>query len=194
MAVATFMLTAVITVYVMRRGPVVTRAWRILAGLLAGLVFGFGLSVSGMVDPSRVRAFLDVTGDWNASLAFVLAGAVAVSALGQAVAQRMRAPLFDTRFAWPRIWPIDRRLVAGSAIFGVGWGLSGLCPGPAIASLALGLLPSVPATVTPDSVPPLDKNLPPPRLSVLPCSVLPARVSDPAVITNTPMVRRRRRI
>ncbi len=119
-----------------------TRAWRILAGLLAGLVFGFGLSVSGMVDPSRVRAFLDVTGDWNASLAFVLAGAVAVSALGQAVAQRMRAPLFDTRFAWPRIWPIDRRLVTGSAIFGVGWGLSGLCPGPAIASLALGLLPT----------------------------------------------------
>ena len=87
-----------------------------------------------MVDPSRVRAFLDVAGDWNASLAFVLAGAVAVSTLGQAVAHRMRAPLFDTRLAWPRTWPIDRRLVAGSAIFGVGWGLSGLSPGPAIAS------------------------------------------------------------
>lgn len=119
-----------------------TRAWRIGTGLLAGLVFGFGLSLSGMVDPSRVRAFLDVTGEWNAGLAFVLAGAVAVSALGQAVAHRMKAPLFDTRFAWPTTWPIDRRLVAGSAIFGVGWGLSGLCPGPAVASLSLGILPT----------------------------------------------------
>lgn len=119
-----------------------TRAWRIGTGLLAGLVFGFGLSLSGMVDPSRVRAFLDVTGKWNAGLAFVLVGAVAVSALGQAVAHRMKAPLFDTRFAWPTTWPIDQRLVAGSAIFGVGWGLSGLCPGPAVASLSLGILPT----------------------------------------------------
>ena len=69
-----------------------TWAGRIAAGLLAGLVFGFGLSLSGMVDPSRVRAFLDVTGHWNASLAFVLAGAVAVSALGQVLARRIKAP------------------------------------------------------------------------------------------------------
>ena len=119
-----------------------TGAWRVAAGLLAGAVFGLGLSLSGMVDPARVRAFLDVTGDWNASLAFVLAGAVAVSALGQAVARRMRAPLFDARFAWPPTRPVDRRLLAGSAIFGVGWGLSGLCPGPAVASLTLGLAPT----------------------------------------------------
>lgn len=120
-----------------------TQAWRTAAGLAAGLIFGFGLSLSGMVDPARVRAFLDVTGDWDASLAFVLLGAVAVSALGQALARRLKAPLFDTRFAWPRTRPVDRRLLAGSAIFGVGWGMSGLCPGPAVASLALGLAPTV---------------------------------------------------
>ncbi len=119
-----------------------TQAWRVAAGLLAGLIFGFGLSLSGMVDPARVRGFLDVTGEWNASLAFVLAGAVAVSALGQALARRLGTPLLDARFAWPRTWPIDRRLIAGSAMFGIGWGMSGLCPGPAVASLTLGLLPT----------------------------------------------------
>ncbi len=118
------------------------QTWRVAAGLLAGLIFGFGLSLSGMVDPARVRAFLDVTREWNASLAFVLVGAVAVSALGQALARRLKTPLFDARFAWPRTWPIDRRLIAGSAIFGIGWGMAGLCPGPAVASLTLRLPPT----------------------------------------------------
>lgn len=115
---------------------------RVIAGLVAGCIFGFGLSLSGMLDPARVRGFLDVAGDWNPSLAFVLGGAVAASAVGQAIARRLRAPLFDSRFAWPKTHPIDAPLIVGSAIFGIGWGMAGLCPGPAVATLALGLLPT----------------------------------------------------
>ena len=115
---------------------------RVIAGLAAGSIFGFGLSLSGMLDPARVRGFLDVAGDWNPNLAFVLGGAVAASAAGQAIAHRLRAPLFDSRFEWPKTHPIDARLIVGSAIFGIGWGMAGLCPGPAIATLALGLLPT----------------------------------------------------
>ncbi|HEV7304887.1 YeeE/YedE family protein [Ensifer sp.] len=116
---------------------------RLAVTLLSGVVFGFGLALSGMLDPARVRAFLDITGNWNPSLAFVLGGAVAVSALGVFVTRRFERPLFDTRFHLPENRAMDRRLVAGSAIFGVGWGLVGLCPGPALASLSLGL----PATI-----------------------------------------------
>lgn len=116
-------------------------AARIVAALVSGLIFGFGLSLSGMLDPARVRGFLDVTGPWNPSLAFVLGGAVAIAAFGQLVARRLGEPLLGDHFAWPKTNPIDARLVAGSAIFGIGWGLSGLCPGPAIASLTLRLLP-----------------------------------------------------
>jgi uncharacterized membrane protein YedE/YeeE len=115
---------------------------RIVTGLAAGSIFGFGLSLSGMLDPGRVRGFLDVAGQWNPSLAFVLGGAVAASAVGQAIARRLRAPLFDSRFEWPKTHPIDARLIVGSAIFGIGWGMAGLCPGPAVATLALGLLPT----------------------------------------------------
>ena len=118
------------------------RMSRITAGLAAGSLFGFGLSLSGMLDPARVRGFLDVAGDWNPSLAFVLGGAVAASAVGQAFARRLKAPLFDRSFEWPKTHPIDARLIVGSAIFGIGWGMAGLCPGPAIATLALGLLPT----------------------------------------------------
>ena len=120
-----------------------TQFWRVAAGLLSGLIFGFGLSLSGMLDPARVRGFLDVTGNWNPSLAFVLGGAVAISALGQLLARRLRAPLFARRFDLPRTRPIDARLIAGSAIFGMGWGMAGLCPGPAVATLTLGLIPTV---------------------------------------------------
>ncbi|CAN7471125.1 DUF6691 family protein [Pararhizobium sp. LjRoot238] len=116
---------------------------RVIAALVSGLVFGLGLSLSGMLDPARVRGFLDVTGAWDPSLAFVLAGAVAVAALGAILAKRMAAPMLDDQFHLPQGRLIDRRLVAGSAIFGIGWGIGGLCPGPALASLSLGL----PATV-----------------------------------------------
>ncbi|CAN7326527.1 MULTISPECIES: YeeE/YedE family protein [Ensifer] len=112
---------------------------RLLATLASGVIFGIGLSLSGMLDPARVRGFLDVTRDWNPSLAFVLGGAVAVSALGVLLTRRMRRPLLDDAFHLPSNRVIDRRLIIGSAIFGVGWGLVGLCPGPALASLSLGL-------------------------------------------------------
>lgn len=116
---------------------------RPLAGLLAGLIFGFGLALSGMMNPARVLGFLDVAGAWDPSLAFVLVGAVAVSAGGVLLARQCRAPAYAQRFAWPQATRIDARLLIGAAIFGIGWGLVGLCPGPAIASLTLGLGKSV---------------------------------------------------
>jgi len=115
---------------------------RIFVALLAGAIFGFGLSLSGMLDPARVRGFLDIAGHFDPSLAFVLAGAVAVSSTGCLISRRLRHPLLDSMFHLPVKQKIDLPLVAGAAIFGVGWGMSGLCPGPAIASLALGLVPS----------------------------------------------------
>ncbi len=116
---------------------------RVVAAFVSGIVFGLGLALSGMLNPVRVQGFLDITRDWDPSLGFVLAGAVSVSALGMALVRRMREPLLDSRFHLPETRVIDRRLLVGSAIFGVGWGMVGLCPGPALASLSLGL----PATV-----------------------------------------------
>ncbi|CCE96118.1 UPF0394 membrane protein PD_1893 [Sinorhizobium fredii HH103] len=112
---------------------------RVVAALMSGIVFGLGLALSGMLNPARVRGFLDITRDWDPSLGFVLAGAVAVSALGMALVRRMHKPLLDSRFHLPETRIIDRRLLVGSAIFGIGWGMVGLCPGPALASLSLGL-------------------------------------------------------
>lgn len=118
-----------------------THARSIVAALISGAIFGFGLALSGMLDPARVRGFLDVAGDFDPSLGFVLAGAVAVSGAGYRISRRMRRPLFDSAFHLPARKDIDMRLAAGAAIFGVGWGIAGLCPGPAIADLALGLAP-----------------------------------------------------
>lgn len=115
---------------------------RIVTGLVAGAIFGFGLSISGMLDPARVRGFLDVAGKFDPSLGFVLAGAVLVSGLGYLLSRRLSRPAFDRAFHLPTRNDIDTRLILGSAIFGIGWGLSGLCPGPAIASLSLGLAPT----------------------------------------------------
>ncbi|ASY63278.1 GENE II AND X proteinS [Sinorhizobium sojae CCBAU 05684] len=117
--------------------------YRVAAALASGVIFGLGLSISGMLNPARVRGFLDITRDWDPTLAFVLGGAVIVSAAGLALVRRMPRPLLDDRFYLPETRVIDRRLIVGSAIFGVGWGMVGLCPGPALASLSLGL----PATV-----------------------------------------------
>lgn len=116
-----------------------TRVPGSLAAVLAGLLFGLGLAISGMMDPARVIGFLDVAGRWNPSLAFVLAGAVLVSAFGYAVVRRLSYPLFAPKFEIPRRKDIDLKLVGGAALFGIGWGLSGFCPGPALASLTLGL-------------------------------------------------------
>ncbi|MBL0370852.1 YeeE/YedE family protein [Rhizobium sp. KVB221] len=110
-----------------------------LAALASGIVFGFGLALSGMLNPARVQGFLDVTGAWDPTLAFVLGGAVVVSMAGMWLVKRMRQPVLGDTFHLPPTRGIDRRLIVGSAIFGFGWGLGGFCPGPAVASLSLGL-------------------------------------------------------
>lgn len=106
--------------------------------LLAGGLFGAGLAISGMTDPARVIGFLDVLGKWDPALAFVMAGAVATYGLGMFVVRRVashRDALQKRKLPATKPEPIDRRLVLGAAIFGVGWGLSGFCPGPALANL-----------------------------------------------------------
>ena len=110
----------------------------LLAALLAGVVFGVGLALSAMVDPRKVLGFLDVTGTWDPSLALVLAGAVGVNFVGYRLVLRRRAPLLETRFTLPTAKHIDAPLLLGAAVFGIGWGLVGYCPGPAIAALAGG--------------------------------------------------------
>lgn len=97
--------------------------------------------MSGMLDPARVRGFLDVGGAWDPSLAFVLGGALAVSGTGYAVARHLRRPAFDAAFDWPRRTRIDLPLILGASLFGIGWGLSGFCPGPAVAALSTGAVP-----------------------------------------------------
>lgn len=114
---------------------------QVITALAAGAIFGLGLAMSGMLDPARVRGFLDLFGAWDPSLAFVLGGAVMVALAGMTVRKRLRRPAFDEQFHLPATSPVDRRLVLGSAIFGVGWGMAGFCPGPALASLSLGLAP-----------------------------------------------------
>jgi uncharacterized membrane protein YedE/YeeE len=116
-------------------------AARLLSALTSGLVFGFGLSLSGMLDPVRVRGFLDVTGHWDPTLMAVLGGAVTVLGGGYLILRRLPRPAFDIRFEVPTNRRIDSPLVAGSALFGIGWGLAGFCPGPAVAALSTGLLP-----------------------------------------------------
>ncbi len=107
----------------------------IFASFGCGLIFGLGLLISGMTEPDKVLGFLDLFGDWDATLAFVMAGAVAVAGTGFALARRQTTPLFAAKFAWPSRSDIDAPLVAGSALFGLGWGLTGVCPGPALVNL-----------------------------------------------------------
>lgn len=104
--------------------------------LLAGLGFGVGLSVSGMVDPQIVLAFLDLAGEWDPSLAFVMGGALLVfTPAYQLIKNKMSKPLFDEKFFVPSTSAIDKPLVVGAVIFGLGWGISGICPGPAVANI-----------------------------------------------------------
>jgi uncharacterized protein len=105
---------------------------------LAGAVFALGLAISGMTIPARVTGFLDVGGAWDPTLAFVMAGAIAVYAPLLRIIRGRGRPVLADAFSWPTARAIDLRLIGGSAIFGVGWGLSGYCPGPALASLAGG--------------------------------------------------------
>lgn len=108
------------------------------ASVGVGLLFGIGLVVSQMINPAKVLGFLDVAGHWDPSLALVMAGAVAISSIGYAVARRRGRPALNRQLKVPTRRDIDFRLVAGAAIFGVGWGLIGLCPGPALTALAYG--------------------------------------------------------
>ena len=109
-----------------------------LMSLLAGLVFGIGLIVSGMADPAKVLGFLDLAGAWDPSLAFVMAGAIAVGVLGFAVAKRRRKSLLGLPMQLPGAGAVDRKLVLGGLLFGIGWGLAGFCPGPALVALGMG--------------------------------------------------------
>ena len=114
---------------------------RALAALLSGAIFGLGLAVSGMMNPAKVIGFLDVTGDWDPTLAFVMGGALLVTVPAFRIIPRRQRPVLDDGFALPRKGAVDTRLVGGAALFGVGWGLVGFCPGPAVAALATGLTP-----------------------------------------------------
>jgi len=104
----------------------------------AGLIFGLGLLLSGMTDPGKVQAFLDLAGHWDPSLAFVMGGGVLVGVLGFGIAKRKNKSLSGQVFHWPELRHVDRTLVLGSLIFGIGWGLAGFCPGPALVSMASG--------------------------------------------------------
>jgi uncharacterized membrane protein YedE/YeeE len=110
---------------------------RDIAAAISGLVFSLGLVVSGMVNPSKVLNFLDLFGAWDPSLALVMAGGVTVSFIGFRLLRGRTAPLFERRFHWPTRQDLNLRLVGGAALFGLGWGLVGLCPGPAVAALAI---------------------------------------------------------
>lgn len=110
----------------------------ILPGLVVGLIFGAGLALSDMVNPARVQAFLDVAGAWDPTLAFVMGAAILPSAIAYLIRRRMDRPLLESRFAIPESRTLDRPLLLGAALFGIGWGLVGFCPGPALAGLVLG--------------------------------------------------------
>ena len=113
-----------------------------LASFVCGLIFGLGLVISGMTQPQKVLGFLDIFGRWDPTLAFVMVAAFAVSSTGFALARQQRRPLLTPQLLWPTRTDIDQSLVVGSVLFGIGWGLVGLCPGPALVNLA-GLWPSV---------------------------------------------------
>ncbi|HWV18182.1 MAG TPA: DUF6691 family protein [Rhodocyclaceae bacterium] len=110
----------------------------IFTSFLGGLIFGLGLLLAGMADPAKVLAFLDLAGVWDPSLALVMGGAIAAAAPAYAWAQRRQRTLFGAALQLPQAQRIDRRLIAGSVLFGIGWGLAGICPGPALVLLAQG--------------------------------------------------------
>jgi uncharacterized membrane protein YedE/YeeE len=114
-----------------------------LAILLSGLLFGAGVTISGMVNPMKVLNFLDISGPWDATLIFVMGAGLVVTLLGYQVIFRRSAPLFATSFRLPTSQDIDAKLLCGAALFGLGWGISGFCPGPAVASIVFGRMESM---------------------------------------------------
>jgi uncharacterized membrane protein YedE/YeeE len=116
---------------------------RILSALFAGLIFGFGIALSGMANPAKVMNFFDPLGTWDPSLALVMGGALLVTALGyRVIFTRRAAPVLDSVFHLPTARVIDARLVGGAAVFGIGWGISGFCPGGAIPALGFAPMPT----------------------------------------------------
>ena len=114
----------------------------LLTALITGLVFGFGLLLSGMANPAKILGFLDVAGAWDPSLLLVMAAAVSVGFAAFSLAGRRTKSLLGEEMRLSPSGGIDRRLLAGSAVFGVGWGLAGFCPGPALVGLGMGLVPA----------------------------------------------------
>lgn len=110
---------------------------RPLIALLAGTIFGAGLTVGGMTDPARVRGFLDLLGDWDPTLAFVMGGALLVMAIAWRFVPGMARPIFEDGFHVPGSSDLTPKLIGGAALFGIGWGIAGLCPGPGFAALAI---------------------------------------------------------
>ncbi|MGB1464952.1 MAG: DUF6691 family protein [Alcanivorax nanhaiticus] len=111
-----------------------------ITAFVAGLLFGIGLILAGMANPAKVLAFLDIAGHWDPSLALVMGGAIPVSAIGFYLTRHRTAPLFSASFQVPTNRKLDKRLVLGALGFGVGWGLAGFCPGPALVALGTGSL------------------------------------------------------
>lgn len=112
----------------------------VLSGYLVGLIFGVGIAISGMANPAKVLNFFDVAGAWDPSLMFVMGGALLVTTIGFRVVLGKERPVFGTRFMLPSSRDLDARLIAGSATFGIGWGIAGFCPGGAIPALGTGII------------------------------------------------------
>ena len=110
---------------------------RLITAVVIGAIFGIGLAIAGMLNPSKVVGFLDIFGDWDPSLALVMGGGVLVNAIGLLFVLKRKTPIQSAKFLLPPASRIDKPLVLGSVIFGIGWGLAGLCPGPVVASLLL---------------------------------------------------------
>ena len=114
-----------------------------LAILTSGLLFGAGVTISGMVNPMKVLNFLDILGPWDATLIFVMGAGLVVTLLGYQIILKRNSPLFATSFRLPTSQDIDTKLLGGAALFGLGWGISGFCPGPAVASVVFGRTESI---------------------------------------------------
>lgn len=117
--------------------------WQYLVATLSGLVFGIGLIVAGMANPAKVLAFLDLAGSWDPSLAFVMVGAISISAITFLVLRGRTHSFLSFELQWPKLTQIDKRLVIGSLLFGIGWGLAGICPGPALVLVGTGALKGI---------------------------------------------------
>ena len=110
---------------------------------IAGILFGSGLTLSGMLNPSKVQSFLNIFGIWDPSLAFVMVGGIIMALIGYNLVFKMEKPIFSEEFNIPALSHIDQKLIGGSALFGVGWGIGGLCPGPSIAILSTNFYPAI---------------------------------------------------